>query len=481
MRERMLRCLLCAALGACVPNMKQAGLRDARVSLPAQFADGMAETGEPVLPDRSEVFDDPALVALIDEALQNNQELEILRREISVAWSEVRARRGEILPRVDLDLGAGKEKVGLYTSQGANDAGAEIEPGREVPEHLGNLRISLDASWEVDVWKKLRNASKAARYRYLSTIEGRNLVVTAVVAEVAESYYELLALDSQLDVVQTNIELLQNSLEVVRMQKQAARVTELAVQRFEAELLKNQSRQFEIRQAIVETENRLNLLLGRYPQRVIRSGGNFLGRSAPVFETGVPAALLEQRPDVRAAELELEAAKLDVKVARALFYPSLSIDASLGYEAFRLARLAATPESLLYDVAGRLLTPLLNRKAIRAEYSAANAKQMQAVVHYERTVLQAYIEVATQLARIDNLDQGAALRSQQVERLERAIETSTGLFRSARADWLEVLTTRREALESQMELIETKQRQLGARVVLYRALGGGWSQVKASP
>ena len=457
----------------CVPP-PQAGLRDADVSLPARYLASTDAGDSAALPVIADAFADPQLVQLIDEALDRNQELGIVRQEVQIARAEVRARRGEVLPRVGLGVHAGQEKVGRYTSQGASDASTDIEPGREVPEYLGELRVGFEATWEVDVWRKLRNAAKAARLRYLASIEGQRFVRTGVVAEVANAYYELMALDNELQVVQAYVDLLQRSLEVVRLQKQAARVTELAVQRFEAELHANEARLFEVRQRIVEAENELHLRCGRYPQAIDRASASFHDVDLPALSTGVPVALLEQRPDVRAAELELEAAKLDVKVARALFYPSLDIDARLGLEAFSARRLATLPASLLVDVSGRLLAPLLNRKAIQAEYATANAKQLQAVLDYERTVLRAYLEVATQLANIGNQGQMYARRTQQVERLERAVETSTGLFRSARADYLEVLTTRRDALESQLELIETRRAQLGARVDLYRALGGGW-------
>src|SRR5262249_55228706 len=149
-----------------------------------------------------------------------------------------------------------------YTSQGSNDDNTDIVPGRRVPDNLPNYFVGFRASWEVDIWKKLRNATKAAAYRYLSSIEGRNFMVTALIAEIARLYYELMALDNQLAVLRQNIGLQQSALEIVRLEKQAARVTELAVTRFEAEVLKNQSRQFEIQQQIVEAENRINFLVG---------------------------------------------------------------------------------------------------------------------------------------------------------------------------------------------------------------------------
>ena len=192
------------------------------------------------------------------------------------------------------------------------------------------------------------------------------------------------------------------------------------------------------------------------------------------MKAGLPSALLENRPDVRQAELQLEAAKLDVAVAKARFYPSFSIDAEVGYEAFNPAHIVDTPDSLLYNLAGNLTAPLLNRAGIEAQYYAANAMQLQAVYDYERTILSAFTEVKNQLTLTENLEKSYELQKRQVEQLTDAIEVSNLLFRSARADYMEVLLTRRDALESEMELIETKKRQLLAMVNIYQALGGGW-------
>lgn len=469
--KKLLLLGLLALQGACVPALKSGPPREANVDVPEDYGQGEATASPPE--SWHEVFQDPNLVSLIDEALGNNQELAILEQGLLIRDAQVLERRGEYLPRLGLGAGAGTEKVGRYTSQGVSDATHQVD-GEELPDPLPDLHLALEASWEIDAWGRLRNGTKAAQARYLASVEGRNFAVTLLVAELSSSYYELLALDAELAVVESNVEILESALKVVRLQKEAAQVTELAVQRFEAELYQSQARRYEIRQEIVETENRVNLLCGRYPQPVTRSSGAFLGLNPTPVSTGQPGQLLELRPDVRAAELELQATKLDVKAARALFYPSLSLDAELGYEAFSLVRFGSTPESLLYGVAASLAAPLLNRNAIKAEYIAANAEQMQAVLEYERAVMRAYTEVSNQLSAIRNLDQSVSLQTQRVERLEKAIDTSLTLFASARADYLEVLTTRQELLEAQLELIESKQAQLRARVELYQALGGGW-------
>jgi outer membrane protein TolC len=247
------------------------------------------------------------------------------------------------------------------------------------------------------------------------------------------------------------------------------------VQKFEAEVLKSQSLEFDIMQRIKETENRINLLLGRYPEAIERDKTNFLELVPSQISSGIPSQLLANRPDIKQAELELSAAKLDVKVARAEFYPSFGISGAIGFQAFKPSYLFKFfPESVLFSLAGDVVAPLINKNAIKAEFYSANARQIQALYNYERTILSAYLEVNTQMANIGNLEKSYALKSKQVDALTRSIDISNDLFRSARADYLEVLMTQRDALESKLELIETKKAQLNAVVNIYRDLGGGW-------
>jgi multidrug efflux system outer membrane protein len=298
-------------------------------------------------------------------------------------------------------------------------------------------------------------------------------VLSNLIAEVASSYYELVALDNQLELVRQNIQLQKNALSLVKVQKEASRVTELAVQKFRAEGLKAQGLEFDIQQEIKEVENRINLLLGRYPQPIERDHEGFMQLQPIPFQTGIPSQLLANRADVKQAELGLVAAKLDLKVARAEFYPSLGISAGLGLQAFKPSYLVKLPESMLYSLAGDLAAPLLNRNAIKAEFAAANAKQLQALYNYERTLLNAYLEVSTQLSKADKLEKKYVLKAQEVDALTQSIIISNDLFKSARADYLEVLMTQRDALESKLELIETKRDQLTTVTAIYRNLGGG--------
>ncbi|HYZ84900.1 MAG TPA: TolC family protein, partial [Bryobacteraceae bacterium] len=225
----------------------------------------------------------------------------------------------------------------------------------------------------------------------------------------------------------------------------------------------------------------LNFLAGRFPQPIDRSSTNFLDRQPAVMAVGVPAELLANRPDVRQAELELAAAGLDVEAARKAFYPTLGIEAVVGYQSFDLTKLVNTPDSLLFTLFGKAFAPLLNRKGIKADYFSANSREMQAVLHYERAVLIAFVEVSNRVSLTRNLSQGYGLKQQQVDRLAQSVDISTELFNLNRAEYLEVLTARRELLEAQQELVEMKQQQMDATVTLYQALGGGWRGTGLNP
>ena len=457
---------------SCVPTKE---LKQENNNIPNHYAQQSTDTTNSAIIKWKDFFKDDNLIKLIDTALVNNQELNIMMQQINVAQNEVKARKGEYLPFITYGVGAEVEKVGEYTRNGAVEKNLEVKEGKEFPEPLTDYSAGLFATWELDVWKKLRNSKKAAALEYLSTIEGKNFMITRLISEIADSYYELLALDNQLAFIEQNLELQGNALKMVRLQKEAARATELAVKRFEAEVSKNQSHKFEVQQEIVEMENKLNFLIGRQPQPIARSSGGFIDTPMDTIYAGIPSQLLLNRPDIRQAEYELEAAKLNIKVARANFYPTIGLKAGVGLQAFNPKYLIETPESLIYSAVGDIVGPLINRNAIKAGYNTANAKQIQAVYEYEKAILSGYIEVVNQLSKMDNLKKSYELKENQVKALTASIDLSTRLFQSARIEYIEVLLTQREALESKMELVETKKDQLMARVNVYQALGGGWN------
>ncbi len=420
-------------------------------------------------------FSDPQLVSFIDTALKNNPDLLKTWQEIEIAQNNVGIRKSLLFPTVTANAAAGVEKVGRYTSQGAGDASTEMTPGKGVPEILPDYFIGLQASWEADIWGKLHNARRAALTRYLGTVQGRNYVVTNLVAEVANTYYELLSLDNQLEIIRQTITLQKDALDVIKVMKQAAVVTELGVKQFEAQVYNSQGLEYEVLQQITENENRLNFLLGRYPQPIPRNSSGFKDLIPTQVRLGIPSQLLRNRPDVKQAELELYATKLDVQIARAEFYPSLSISGLLGFQAFKGSFLFTTPQSLAFSAIGDLAAPLINRAAIKAEFNKAKAYQLEAVYDYQKTILTGYNEVSNEMSNIRNLEKLYEVKSKQASTLTNSIDIANDLLKAARANYLEVLMTQRDALETRLQLMEVKKRQLNAVTNIYKALGGGWN------
>ena len=200
---------------------------------------------------------------------------------------------------------------------------------------------------------------------------------------------------------------------------------------------------------------------------------NIININLDTINVGLPSQLLQNRPDIRMAEKELASSKLDVLVAKANFLPSFKLSAGLGFQAFNPTVLL-NPESILYNIVGDLTAPIINRNAIKSLYYNANLKQIQSAYQYEMKILNAYVEVTNQMNGLQNFSESVRIKQKEVEFLNQSIDISNSLFLSARADYLEVLLTQREALESKIELVETKLKQMMAKINIYKALGGGW-------
>lgn len=474
--------LLLTLAGCRIPCLQQA---DPGPPLPPDFrgeisAESSAQKGI------VEFFGDDTLTQLLVQGLAQNQELKIRNQEIEIASNEIMARRGVYLPFVDVGARAGYEKTSRYTPLGAAEDQLTYPGGGRFPDPLGNFRLTADLLWRLDIWRQYRNARDAAYQRYIAAVEDRNYLITQLVAEIAENYFELASLDKRLQFLNQTIELQQQSLEAAKAQKAAARGTELAVQRFLAEVRKNESQRFIIGQRIIEVENRINLLAGRFPQAVERASWDFINLDSRVLQVGTPAVLLLNRRDIQAAEREVTAAGLDVAVARAEFFPKVNIRAGIGYEAFD-PKFLFKPESLIANTAGDLTAPLINRAAIRAEYLSANARQLQAIYDYQRTVLNAFTEVVNNVTQVSNYRSSLQIKQQQVTALGTSVEVARDLFNRpiveefARVEYVDVLLATRDLLEAQTDLIETKQQQLAGIVNAYQALGGGYLLTDTGP
>lgn len=442
--------------------------------IPEKYASELSDSGNISEINWREYYADPLLVKLIDSALIGNFDLQMALQRIEIARANVKETKGALLPQAGINVNGGMRRYGLYTMDGAGNISTEITPGQIVPVNLPDINLGVYASWEVDIWGKLRNRRKSAAASYLASVEGKNFIVSNLVADVASAYYELIALDNELDIIRQTIQKQEEALEVIKLQKETGRTNELAVQQFQALLLNSKALEFETRQRITEWENLINFLLGRYPQPVERSKEMLFQEDLKQFSSGIPSQLLSNRPDIRESEYQVQASKFDLKAAKAAFFPNLNITGSLGFQAFNPEFLFMTPASIGYTALGSLIAPLVNLSALKAQFNTAKANQISAMYNYQKSILNGYVEVSNELSNIDNLKEINSFKKQQNEVLIQSVETSTELFKSAKANYLEVLLSQQNSLQTQLELINVSKRQKIASVKLYKALGGGW-------
>ncbi|MDX2091544.1 MAG: TolC family protein [Kofleriaceae bacterium] len=468
---RSLLALACVPLIACVPRGPTKTARP--IALPAAFSDGLPGASVAALDWRT-FFADEALNRLIGEALANNYDLQIALQRIEIARAQTTRTAGARLPQIDMAVAASLRRFGAYTMDGAGNASTDIRPGQRVPEHYPEVFAGLQATWEADLWGRLGKLHGAARARYLASIEGTHLVIAGLVAEVARTYYELLAVDAMVEITAQSAEQQARALELMRVEMQAGRTTALAVQQFAAQVATTRALAASLAHQQRGLENQLTTLVGRLPSTIARTDAA-LERDVPrSLASGVPSDLLRNRPDIRAAELAVQASRYDVGAARAAFYPRLRITASLGYEAFDPRFLFATPESLAYGVLGGLVAPLVNRSAIKAELAVANATQLEAMVRYQQTVLRSFAEVSTTLFRLGQLGDVVRQQREKLAAVRETVATAEALFRAGRATYFEVLLAQQNTLQSRLELVGALRDRHITRIQLYRALGGGW-------
>jgi NodT family efflux transporter outer membrane factor (OMF) lipoprotein len=466
-----------AWIQSCIPAKP---VLPASPELPASFhldsSTTLADSGSAASIQWSDFFADTALHRLVETGLAQNLDMKIAYQRIEMAKSNHLYARSFLRPEVNLNLASSLRRFGLYTMDGAGNITTDISPGKIVPINLPDYFPAIQASWEVDIWGKLKNQKKAAFSRVLASQEARQLLKTELVASLATGYYELLALQQTTRLLQQTIAFQQEAMKMMEVQKQAGRLNELAIKQFAALTKNMESAVVEIKQAQVEEQNRMLLLTGQYVPVVYPDTSLQLQAiEANRLTIGSPGELLRNRPDIRQAEWELIAAKADLNSARAAFYPALTLTGYGGYQAFNPGYLFRSPESIAYGLFGGITAPLLNRAAIKATFNQAGAAQLESLYSYQKTVLQAYMEVATEQKRLENLLELTTIKREEVQFLRDAIAISLDLFNRGKVTYLDVLIARQAALEAEMSLIEINKRLLLGRVSLYRSLGGGWN------
>lgn len=424
------------------------------------------------------IFADTNLTNLIAIAIQQNPDVFITRQRIEMAAAQFRIKKGAMLPVISADATASGQKYGDYTMEGVGNFDTNLSGNIDEDQKVSlpfvpNYFIGLRSNWEIDLWGKLKNQKKAAYMSLLASEQGRKLVITTLVAEVATRYYELVALDAMKNVINDNIALQDSALYITTIQKEAGRTTELGVQQMSAQLLRTKALLAQTERNIVRVENEINYYLGRFPQPIKRHADILALGMAADYKPLLPAEILAGRPDILEAEWNLKASGADVLATKAALLPALTLTPFAGYSSFN-SKLLLDPASLTYGIIGGLTAPLINRSSLRGNIKRAESERTMALYTYNKTVLQAFREILTVSNDIDQFKKVYRLNKGETDVLAEAVSTSNELFKAGYASYLEVIAAQKTAIEAEINLIETQKNILQGQVALYRSVGGGW-------
>jgi outer membrane protein, multidrug efflux system len=426
----------------------------------------------------SEIFRDDNLKKIIGNAIQNNNQLLAFQEKINISNAHLLIAKNLRKPSLQANIQTNAERFGDYTMNGVGNydlnKSNNISPNQRVPTAITpDLFTGFRSNWEIDVWGQLKTRGNIAALQVEAIKQEKHLLTTEIVSTIAVLYYQLLAYDEELNILHSNATLQKDALEIVKIQKEAGRATELAVQQFEALYLKTLALMYDIKQQIVAIENQLNYLMGTQQQTIVRSK-QFAKNALPInLQVGNINMLLQNRPDIVNAEFQLQASKGNIQVARLAFYPSFSLNPYIGLSSFSITKLFS-PESIAFGVLGGIQFPLLTKKQNEANWIFAQANNKEAYYNYKNIVVKSIAEVQTQLQAVENNRLQLYYKEQEATVLVNAISTADNLYNAGQANYLEVLMTRRNALDATIEAINTKRNLFIAAIQLYKALGGGW-------
>jgi NodT family efflux transporter outer membrane factor (OMF) lipoprotein len=406
-----------------------------------------------------EIFTDPILQGYIDEGLKSNMDIRIALQQIAMAEAYVKQGKAGYFPTL-----SGNAR---YTHQElpANNQFGNISS-------ISQYELSAGLSWEADIWGKIRSTDRAFQATYLQSVAAHQAVKSRLIANIASVYYQLLALDEQIRVTDETIQTRSKGLETTQALKEAGNVTEVGVKQTEAQFYTAQGILIDLKNQSRLMENTMSILLGSAPQQITRGQlENQVINTA--LNTGVPSQLLRNRPDVMAAEYSLMNAFELTNVARASFYPSLTLSATGGFQNIEIDKLFSA-NSLFATLIGGLTQPIFNKRQIRTQYEVSQAQQEQAYLDFRLAIITASKEVSDAMYTYEASTEKIEVNQKEYEAYNLAAGYSQELLDNGIANYLEVLTAQENALNSSLNLVNSKYNQLQAIVDLYEALGGGW-------
>ena len=416
-----------------------------------------------------EVFQDPILKELIQEALRNNYDVQIAAARVREARANFRVSRSDLYP--SLDYGAGVSRANVT-------AGVAGGPGRQADTTNNFYYGTLSASWELDIWGRIRRSNEAAWATLLATEDARRGVWLTLVSDLAQAYFELLALDVRLEIARNSTDAYQRTYNVFQDRFQFGTASKLETSRAEGALGEAQATIPQLESDIVAKENQIGILLGNTPAPIPRGTAMYAQTVVPTVPAGLPSTLLERRPDLRQAEQQLVSANARIGVAKAEFFPKLSLTALLGTASPEVSALTGG-SATIWAVAGMLSGPLFNAGRTLGNYRASVAQWEQAKLQYEQAVLTALREVADALTALGKLAEAETGQDRAVKALEEAVGHATDRYRYGLASYFEVLEAQQQLYPAQNTLAQIRRDRLLTHVRLYKALGGGWSLADA--
>jgi outer membrane protein, multidrug efflux system len=469
MRRVMRRAVFALALtaSACTvgPNYKRP-----IANLPDVYR-GAARTGfsaadQPSLGDQRwwELFQDEQLQELIRTALRQNFDVRIAAARVAEARAQLGITRADQFPRVDASALAERERV---------SASPAPFPLQAFEQNV--FQAGASTSWEVDFWGRFRRATEAARATLSATEWGRRAVVTSLVAEVAEAYFALLAIDLNLDISRQTLASRQESLRLTQIRAAGGATSDLDVRQAEQLVYGASATIVDLKRQEEQQENLISILLGNNPGAVPRGRTLSDQPLIPQVPTGLPSALLERRPDIVEAEQTLVAANANIGVARANYFPDVSLTGSGGFQSAALSSLLTGPATF-FTVGASLLQPVFTAGRTRSQVELAEARRDDALLAYQQTILQSLRDVSDALVAYR---QDREFREQQ-QLLARsatdALRLTTIRYQGGASSYLEVLNADTRRFVAELGLAQAQLSELLALVQIYRALGGGWEQ-----
>jgi len=408
-------------------------------------------------------FTDPILQKHIATALENNLDVRVALQNISAAESYLKQSKAAYLPT----LSAGPNYT--FQTQSLNTQSGQILNQRK---YNNSFDISANASWEVDIWGKLKSQERAELANYLGTVAAHQTVKSDLVASIASAYFQLLTFDNQKKIINETILLRKKNLETTVALKDAGNLTEVAVQQSEALVFNAESMLISIDVQIALLENTISLLMGEPSHAIERS--TIFAQEMPInLKLGYPANLLANRPDVKAAEYRLMNAFELTNAAKASFYPTLRLTGGGGIAAADLDQLFSV-NSLFANVVAGLAQPILNKRQIRTQYEVSLANKEIAYLNFRRSVLTAGKEVSDALKIYQAQDSFINLKRQELDAYKKSVGYSQELVNYGLANYLEVLNASVNQLNAELNISNAEYSKLDAGIELYRALGGGW-------